>query len=40
MGMVFQNFELLLHLSTTDNVAFRPIRVKKTPIKDSARTRA
>jgi polar amino acid transport system ATP-binding protein len=35
MGMVFQNFELFPHLSTTDNVAFGPIRVKKTPVKEA-----
>ncbi len=39
MGMVFQNFELFPHLSTTDNVAFGPVRVKKTPVKE-ARERA
>ncbi len=31
MGMVFQNFELFPHLSAEDNVAFGPIRVKRTP---------
>jgi polar amino acid transport system ATP-binding protein len=35
MGMVFQNFELFPHLSTTDNVAFGPVRVKKTPVKQA-----
>jgi polar amino acid transport system ATP-binding protein len=35
MGMVFQNFELFPHLSATDNVAFGPIRVKKTPVKEA-----
>lgn len=31
MGMVFQNFELFPHLSVADNIAFGPIRVKRTP---------
>lgn len=35
MGMVFQNFELFPHLSATDNVAFGPVRVKKTPVKEA-----
>lgn len=35
MGMVFQNFELFPHLSTTDNVAFGPVRVKKAPVKEA-----
>ncbi len=35
MGMVFQNFELFPHLSTTDNVAFGPVRVKKRPLKEA-----
>jgi polar amino acid transport system ATP-binding protein len=35
MGMVFQNFELFQHLSAEDNIAFGPIRVKQTPVKQA-----
>ena len=35
MGMVFQNFELFQHLSAADNIAFGPIRVKQTPLKQA-----
>ncbi len=35
MGMVFQNFELFQHLSAEDNIAFGPIRVKQTPVKEA-----
>jgi polar amino acid transport system ATP-binding protein len=35
MGMVFQNFELFQHLSAADNIAFGPIRVKRTPLKEA-----
>src|SRR5580698_7302819 len=35
MGMVFQNFELFQHLSAEDNIAFGPIRVKHTPVKEA-----
>ena len=35
MGMVFQNFELFQHLSAADNIAFGPIRVKQTPMKQA-----
>ena len=35
MGMVFQNFELFPHLSALDNIAFGPIRVKNTPVKQA-----
>jgi len=35
MGMVFQNFELFQHLSAEDNIAFGPIQVKQTPVKQA-----
>jgi polar amino acid transport system ATP-binding protein len=35
MGMVFQNFELFPHLTALDNIAFGPIRVKNTPIRQA-----
>jgi ABC-type nitrate/sulfonate/bicarbonate transport system ATPase subunit len=35
MGMVFQNFELFQRLSAEDNIAFGPIRVKRTPVKEA-----
>jgi len=35
MGMVFQGFNLFPHMTILDNIAFSPIKVKKTP-KQSA----